>query len=201
MFLVKLLLAAGIIFGLLYAVNCIHREFSRRKSGGLVVAVMKKAQHDVPNEMEKFIADYRAQTARAVISGTAVDPGTEHTLGIDISNPALTPVAEGPKRLVFLLLKTTLADHHLFPNARLGDFVQGVSNHLLAQRVDFLICDRAFKPLAVVDIADHENSAQQARSELLSKLGPRYVKLAPGSLPKPHQIRVLVLGAASAAAG
>ena len=87
MFLAKLLLAAGIICGLLYAVNHFRRELSGRKSGGLVVAGIKKAQRDGPNEMEKFIADYRAQTAQAAISGAGVDPRPEHMLGLG-STPA-----------------------------------------------------------------------------------------------------------------
>ncbi len=203
MFLAKLLLAAGIICGLLYAVNHFRRELSGRKSGGLVVAGIKKAQRDGPNEMEKFIAGYRAQSAQAAISGDGVDPRPEHVLGIQFSEPALTQIAEGPRRLVFLLLKSTLADHHLFPNARFDDFLKGVSIDLLAQRADFVICDRSFRPVAVVDILDPNKPVQQieARFELLTKLGLRYVTISPASPPKPQQVRALVLGTLSAASG
>ncbi|MSQ59020.1 MAG: hypothetical protein EXR36_05100 [Betaproteobacteria bacterium] len=200
MFLVKLLVAIGIICGLIYGLNRYRNELLGRKSGGLVVAGMKKARRDGPNEMEKFMANYRAQTARAALA--VADPAPEHTLGIDISNPALRPAAEGPRRLLFLLLKTTLADHYLFHNARLADFLDGLPAQELAQRVDFLICVRDFQPVVLTDIADERNAAQiERRTELFAKLGVRYVSIAPGALPKPHQIRAAILGTANAATG
>ncbi|MFN0317152.1 MAG: hypothetical protein ACKVQA_19195 [Burkholderiales bacterium] len=201
MFFVKLLVAVGIIAGLLYGFNRYRNELLGRKSGGLVISGMKKARGDGPNEMEKFIADYRAQTAKAALA--VADPEREHKLGIDISNPALKPAAEGPRRLLFLLLKTTLADHYLFPNARLADFLNGLPGQQLAQRVDFLICGRDFQPVVLVDITDERNPSGQteSRSELFAKLGVRYVSVAPGALPKPHQIRAVMLGTANAAVG
>jgi hypothetical protein len=201
MFVLKLLLAVGITGGVLYALNRYRNEFLGRKSGGLVISGMKKARRDGPNEMEKFIADYRAQTAKAALA--VADPAREHKLGIDFSNPALKPAAEGPRRLIFLLLKTTLADHYLFPNAKLADFLEGLPTQQSAQRVDFLICGRDFQPVALADIADERISAAltESRSEMFAKLGVRYVSMAPGALPKPHQIRAVMLGIANAATG
>jgi hypothetical protein len=187
-------LAAGLIIGVLYGFYRIRREvIGRGKSGGLIAAGMKKANG--VNELEQFIASYRANAARTALSPHAIDPAPEHNLGTALSTPKLGKLLVGPQRVVYLLLKTGLADHHLFANARLGDFITDTPANLADQRVDFLICDRNFDPIVTVDILNGVPAAEAlaAKSELFQQLGIDHIRFKAEALPKRHEIRSLVL--------
>jgi hypothetical protein len=190
-FILKLLFGVAIIIAVLYGAHRLHRKMSGRgDSGGLVSAGIRKARGTGENDLEQFISEFRAR------GGNSFDPTLEHKLGLELHQPASKKVALGPNRLIFLLLKSSLTDHHVFPNARISDFIQDPPSGLASERVDFLLCNRAFDVKVVVDLkestpADADGSR---RADLFHALSLRYVRLDLVPLPKPQQIRDLVLG-------
>lgn len=220
MLIVNLLLGLGITIAVLYGVYRLHRRVSGASpKGDLLNAGIRRSRDERTVELERFIADFRAQQSPA-LARQHIDSTTDPHLGIDLRQPTRMPALEGPARLIYLLLKTALPDHHIFPNARVGDFVREAPSATLAQKIDFLVCDRAFTPVCAVCIAAKSEPAHASENistvaptgeradestdaspfastgvpSLLRGIGLRYVALNPRALPKRGEIRERILG-------
>ena len=188
-----------------------------------------------------FIWDYRRKAARResvskerytqllkagppAAAGAAPAPAVAH-----VASPQTTPVTESPpdapgiaytarerllsqsERLVYLLLKTGLADHEIFskvPMAAVVDVPGTGYDHeqqlrrLSRQVLDFVVCDKGMKIVAAVQLAAPGADAvvaQRIRSECLKSAGIRLITIAPGALPKRSEVRAFVFGEAASA--
>lgn len=112
--------------------------------------------------------------------------------------------------LTYYLLRTSLPEYEvltrvgldrlLTPSAE-GDRerrLRGLSQHA----VDFLICDKAMRPMVAVDILDVEapaalTAAPDFKTQCLAHTGIRYVRIPRNALPKRQDMRAVVLGAAA----
>ena len=113
--------------------------------------------------------------------------------------------------LLYYLLKNGLPDHEVMPRIGLAQLldVAGMPGggerelrlHGLAQhRVDFVICNKALQPVAVIDLVEHEapaalTAAPDFKSQCLAQAGIRHLRLVRTALPKRQDVRALVLGA------
>jgi hypothetical protein len=114
----------------------------------------------------------------------------------------LTP----PQALLYYLLKTGLPDHLVFaqvalaavlePSHALSGFaLDEQTRRLAAHALDFVVCDRNMRPVAVVELA-HRDSQQEtgpSRKSWLLASGLRYVELASDALPRKEAMRALIL--------
>ena len=180
----------------------------------------KQAAREAEREKQLAILFAAAQAARKEAAGgapaAAAAPGTS---AAPASAPAAAPVYVARERLlapqfnlVYLLLRAALPDHEIFVNLTLGDLVeagpQGSSlerehraRRLGQQRVDYVVCTRQLRVVAVVamdggapaDAAAVE--AERLRNEALGAAGIRLMRIDPGALPKHPELRALVLGA------
>jgi hypothetical protein len=66
--------------------------------------------------------------------------------------------------------------------------------------VDFLVCDRNLRPLAVVELARHDEPQETTaqRKSWIGSAGLRYLSFETSSLPRKEALRALVLGQARA---
>lgn len=112
--------------------------------------------------------------------------------------------------LTYYLLRTGLPEYEvlirvgldrlLTPSAD-GDRerrLRGLSQHA----VDFLICDKAMRPMVAVDILDVEapaalTAAPDFKTQCLAHTGIRYVRIPRNALPKRQDVRAVVLGSAA----
>ena len=140
----------------------------------------------------------------------------EPVSGAPIASPtpvysARERVLSPPQTLLYLLLKTGLPDYHVFAHVALRavlDAAPAVSGsarneqmrRLSMQAVDFLVCDRALKPVAVVEFARHgePDGTAGARESWIGSAGLRYLSFEPAALPRKEALRAMVLAEAPA---
>lgn len=111
--------------------------------------------------------------------------------------------------LVYYLLKMSLPDHEVMsqvgltcvlavrteiPDSEREQRLRSLGQHL----VDFVICNKALQPVAVIDLPLQEPSALtpalDIKTRSLSEAGIRYLRLSRKALPKREAVRALVLG-------
>ena len=135
--------------------------------------------------------------------------------------PVATPLAPRPgfarrerlldpvQTLVYYLLKMSLPDHEVMPQvglesvlelrAEIPDSEREQRLRSLGQHtVDFVVCNKALQPVAVIDLALQEPSvltpAQDFKTRTLAEAGIRYLRWSRKALPKRDAVRGLVLG-------
>lgn len=120
-------------------------------------------------------------------------------------------VLDPAQTVLYYLLKNCLSDHEVMPRVALGSLLSVPATvvgsereqrlRLLAREtVDFLVCDKAMKPVAVIDLLAQEapaalTTAPDFKTRCLSQSGIRHLSLVRTSLPKREELRGLVLGA------
>jgi len=119
-------------------------------------------------------------------------------------------VLDPAQTVLYYLLKNCLADHEIMPRVALGSLLRvpdGIAGSEREQRtrglerevVDFAVCDKNMKTVAVIDLLEHEapaalTTAMDFKSQCLSVTGIRHLRLVRNALPKREELRGLVLG-------
>jgi hypothetical protein len=112
---------------------------------------------------------------------------------------------QGSAKVLYLVLKAALPEYHVFAYARLADVLKRVGRRLPSQtraqlgqsRLDFVICNKDLVLVALLDLTDGSRPDDPAKQQLqapLAAAGIRYVRVAPNAIPKPTEVRSLVLG-------
>lgn len=142
-------------------------------------------------------------------------PGTAN--GAAAPRPAAVPVKitlqrkarllDDNQRLLYLVLRSALNDHVILPHIRIADLIDGEAGPsygeretklrlLLQERVDCIVCSNELVPLAAVMVYDASTgvSDERIKADALRELGVRFLRFRADSLPKPAEMRALVLG-------
>lgn len=110
------------------------------------------------------------------------------------------------ERDFFVRLVDALPDHYIFPQVAMGALIVPASTdkklahvdrlRVAQQRVDFVVCDRACKVIAVVELDDrtHQGPKDQRRDERLNQGAVRTVRFQSRAKPHGQAIREAVLG-------
>jgi hypothetical protein len=200
MFLFKLVLALGIIVGVLVLVFRFQKQI---QSGGTSTAD-QRPDGARATELEEFIAAYRRDKATGQVQSnpTSAQP-------VIASAPAMAPTAttsvkaraaflSGAAKLAFLVLKAGLPDHHVFAHTRVSDLMEGSSVPALANLpIDLLVCSKDLGIVAAVDLNNGTQSDAlllREKEQRLRSVGIRYLRFAPGAFPKPAEVRKLIYG-------
>ena len=109
--------------------------------------------------------------------------------------------------VLYDLLKNHLPDHEVLAHVSLAAFVDAASvsgferethqRRLAGVVVDFVVCDKSFKAVAVVQCGVREGSSAGAgefAAACVRSTGLRWVEVAPEALPNRVAIKSLVLG-------
>lgn len=111
--------------------------------------------------------------------------------------------------LVYFLLKNSLPDHEVMtqlvlasvlePGADIPDSERELRLRALGlHTVDFVVCNKALQPVAVIDLPLQEPSApapgQDFKTRSLAGANIRYLRWSRKALPKREAVRALVLG-------
>jgi hypothetical protein len=126
---------------------------------------------------------------------------------------AATPPAGTPRflgqaeSLLYYLLKAGLPGFEVFAGVSLARVVGATGNgrdrELQARRLsqyqlDFVICDKSMRVVAVVDVESAAGAAtagdESFKSEILGQAGIRVVRVNPAAPPRREQVRVLITG-------
>lgn len=156
----------------------------------------------------------QATKAETKAAATAQPPASAATSGTSASvayhrRERLLGPAE---TLAYYLLRSGLTDCEVLVGVRLDQIVTvadasgpsaaGRLNGLSRHTFDFVVCDKAMKALAAVDVLDSEagavlTAAPDFKALCLAQAGVRYVRVLRSALPKRQDIRAVVLGPAA----
>jgi hypothetical protein len=206
---ISLLVAAILLIALLVGLYLLQRHL---KGEPLALprfgrtSPQKSAKSD---DLEQFIAAYRRDKAQAAAPGAAAAAASPAPAIPALAVATIKPKASflaGPNKLLFLVLRTALPEHLIFPNVRLADAVQVAGQpptpqqraQLAQARVDFVICNKELAVVALLDITDGNRADDVLKRQLepqLAAAGGRYLRIAPNAVPKPAEVRALVCGA------
>lgn len=101
----------------------------------------------------------------------------------------------GATKLVYLVCRSGLRDHHIFAAVPLHALSTGgaIDPALASDTVDLLICNASMAPVAVIDIIDATSGpANAAKTAHLKSLGVRYLRLSAKSMPRPDALHALI---------
>ena len=101
----------------------------------------------------------------------------------------------GARKLVYLVCRSGLRDHHIFAAVPLHALSTGgaIEPALALDTVDLLVCNAAMAPVAVIDIIDATSGpANAAKTAHLKSLGVRYLRLSAKSMPRPDALHALI---------
>ena len=158
----------------------------------------------------------------ATVAGTAAIPATAAATIASAaaiaepdaaSAPALAALRRprfltDPQRLLYLILRSALPDHIVMANTRMIDLLdlpageEAVEHdprlrELLHQRIDCVVCRNDLVPVAVLVVhaaAMPRAPDEQKRAETLREIGIKFLRFRADSLPRPAEMRTLVLG-------
>jgi hypothetical protein len=207
----KLTIAAVIVIATIVGLALFQRHL-RGQEGGLFPGLAKRREpKSRSNELEAFIAAYRRDKS---VIGQAAKPAAptaasaEPAAGAGPAPPqAKAPggFLQGPAKVLYLVLKAALPDHHIFVYTRLADVIKPIGKPLTPQgraqfaqsRMDFVVCNKDLAVVALLDISDGTRADDPIKQHLqpqLSTAGIRYLRVAPTAIPKPAEVRALILG-------
>lgn len=189
-----------IVVYLINAIRCTHREQQARSSERAAALMVAIHQRQAANAAPSTPAP--AQTATRTESAAAAVP----TSAARIARRARFLTQS--QRLLYMALRSALPDHIIMGNVRLIDLTDGTNDstaiersdrlrELLRERIDLLVCNADLVPVAALMIYDAGvPSAQQEalKVETLRELGIKYLRFRTDNLPRPTEIRSIVLG-------
>ncbi|HVY05981.1 MAG TPA: hypothetical protein VHB46_08385 [Burkholderiales bacterium] len=190
------LLLAGVFVLWVKMYRSIKGDDSPLFSGGS----RKPASNKENSSIEAFIASYkRGEIKPAAL--TAAPPTLASVPAAD--NAAAEPTMpvkrnafiSGGTKLVYLMCKTGLRDHHVFAQVPVPALSTGgsIDPALARSAVDLLVCNAAMAPVAAIDVVDAAaGPANAGKSEHLRMLGIRYLRLSAKSLPRPDELHALL---------
>jgi hypothetical protein len=216
--LIKLLLATALLIGTMVVMYRIQRRIKGDSGGSLFSdseGGKKKASSDA-SELEQFVAAYRREKMLAgngsAISGSAAPAptsttGTSGTPAIALAVQTPVKVREvflaGPAKVLFLVLRAGLPDHHIFAHTRLADVLQLSGQPTTPQaraqfaqgRIDFVVCNKNLSIIALIDLIDGarpDDALKRALEPQLATGAARYLRVTSNAIPKPAEVRQMV---------
>ena len=163
-----------------------------------------RARHAAPRVETPTVSPVTITTATALVENEAEATTLAGPLGA-LRRPRLLT---DPQRLLYLVLRAALPDHVVMANMRMIDLLEVPAgpeaverdprlSALLHQRLDCVVCRNDLTPLAALGVypASMPGAQQeQAKSDALRELGIRFLRFRADSLPRPAEMRALVLG-------
>ena len=209
--LIKLTIAGFIVIAALVGLARFHRHL-RGESGGLFPGRKAREPKSEASELEAFVAAYRRDKAAGgnpaaspVQAPVPASPAPAGPVQAAAQLPDKAPRAflQGPAKVLFLVLRAALPDHHIFVYTRLTDVIKPIGRPMTPQgraqfaqsRMDFVVCNKALDVVALLDISDGTRPDDPMKQHLqpqLAAAGIRYIRVAPTAIPKPAEAKQLV---------
>ena len=112
------------------------------------------------------------------------------------------------QRTLYLVLRAAMPDHTIMAHVRIVDLLdlpeggaaierEARLRELLRERLDFVVCNSDLVPVAGLVLYDSSTELvpdESIKVESLRELGVRFLRFRADSLPRPAEIRTLVLG-------
>lgn len=193
--LLMLIMIAALGYGIVKVKRA--REAQRARSDERAAAMMLAMHGQTAQPRAAAIAPARASTPTPRPASTPVKNTLQRKARLLDDN----------QRLLYLVLRSALGDHVIMANTRLADLIDDAMstsygdrdtrpNILLQERLDCIVCSNDLVPLAAVMIYDASTGVpdERVKADTLRELNMRFLRFRADSLPKPAEMRVLVLG-------
>ena len=211
---INLLIAAVLLVGMIVGLYLLPRVLKGERIGFPLLARAAAQKVDSSDDLERFMAGYRRDKAQS--GAVSAQPAAAQAPASRVTTrpPAFAAAKvkpkgaflAGPNKLLYLVLRTALPDHQIFPNVRLADALQIAGQpptpqaraQLAQARVDFVVCNKQLAVVALVDISDGNRADDVLKRQIepqINAAGSRYLRVAPTAIPKPAEARSLVCGA------
>jgi hypothetical protein len=210
---INLLIAALLLVGMIVGLYLLPRYLKGEKIGFPLLARAAAQKVDSGDDLERFMAAYRRDKAQS--GAASAQPAAHASAPRPTARPPAFAMATvkpkgaflaGPNKLLYLVLRTALPDHQIFPNVRLADALQIAGQpptpqaraQLTQARVDFVVCNKELAVVALVDISDGNRADDVLKRQIepqINAAGGRYLRVAPTAIPRPAEARSLVCGA------
>jgi hypothetical protein len=193
----KLIVAAGLILLTLFAMVRVQR-YLKGESGSLFEGKPRRMESTPgTGDLEQFIASYRREKTNA--AGTAPPAEPAAALSATATAPATSAskpgsrrtFLTGPYKVLYLVLKAGLPDHHVFAHCRLGDVLATPPQGWADVRVDFVVCRSDLQVVAAIELGVPEPGRRDL-AQPLAAAGIRHLRVQPPALPKPADVRGLI---------
>jgi uncharacterized protein DUF2726 len=178
----------------------------------VVWAYRKKAVTQARASSERFQQIFGASVPGATRAGAIASNGTaaRRQPVPGAASTSLTPKARllsDAETLLFYVLKTGLPDHETFAHVSLaavidvgaalpGNERERQRRRLSQHHLDFVVCDKNLKPVAVLEIEQDlaTSAVAQFKAESVKASGIKYLRISPAAIPQRHELRALIYG-------
>lgn len=158
-----------------------------------------------------LLADLKAKPAAAGMPPAASVPaaavrGAPATTASPQPLRRRTRILSERQRVLFLILRAAMPEHCIMAHLRVGDLIEAAGSgaaqgdprlHALArERLDFVVCDSELAPLAAIVLYEDGITRvpdESAKIDALREIGVRFLRFRADSLPRPLEMRHLVL--------
>jgi hypothetical protein len=207
MMLLKLTLAVVILVATIIGMARVKRHLDGDSGGSLFGSARKREERASRTDLEEFVQAYRREhggaggAARQALAAPAAASPATATPAAGAPHPSPTaPRAraaylDGAKKVMYLVLKSGLPDHHVFANCNLAELFEAgaaLPPAFSQARADLVVCRSDLRAVAVVDVGAPADALNRALEAQLTSAGIRYVRVQPPALPKPAQVRALI---------
>jgi hypothetical protein len=205
--LIKLIVAGAIVVATLIGFARFHR-YLRGETGGLFTGSKAREPKADATDLEAFVAAYRRD--KAAVERVTSPPPIAPAVAPAVVPDSAAPLDKGPRaflegraKVLYLVLRAALPDHHIFVYTRLTDVIKPIGQAMTPQgrarfaqsRMDFVVCNKELNVVAMLDISDGTRPDDPMKHLLqpqLAAAGIRYARVAPNAIPKPAEAKQLV---------
>lgn len=201
---IAIVLAAAVYVALV--VRRARREQRARSEERAALLLAAMHGRGTEGRVEAAVAAVAASVPAAQPAPVASEPATPQPASLaSLRRPRFLT---DPQRLLYLILRAALPDHVIMANTRMvdlldvppgGDAVEHDARlrEMLHQRIDCIVCRSDLVPLAALVVhaaAMPRAPDEQRQAETLRELGIKFLRFRADSLPRPAEMRALVLG-------
>jgi len=178
-------------------------------------ASQERRQRSEERAAEMLLALHKNTVPRDASGAAAATPSIARVQSPAAAAPALPStlarrfrILTDTQRSLYLDLRAALPDHTIMAHIRIVDLLDlpagGAAleretrvRELLRERLDFVVCNSDLVPVAglvLYDSSTEPDPDERIKVESLRELGVRFLRFRADSLPRPAEIRSLVLG-------
>lgn len=171
-----------------------HRARSNERAAAMLLAMHQESARVRPDP---------APPARDVVPRSTPAPSAPVRHGLQ-RKPRLL---DENQRLLYLVLRAAMTDHVVMTHVRIADLIDLDASPayaeretrmrlLLQERIDCMVCTNDLVPVAAVMIYDRAAGVpdERVKSDSLRELGMKFLRFRSDNLPKPAEMRGLILG-------
>lgn len=181
-----------------------HRARSNERAAAMLLAMHQESARVRPDAASTPVVRSAAPVPLDRPARSAPTPGaappTRHGLQ---RKPRLL---DENQRLLYLVLRAAMTDHVVMTHVRIADLIDLDASPayaeretrvrlLLQERIDCMVCTNDLVPVAAVMIYDRTTGVpdERIKGEALRELGMKFLRFRSDSLPKPAEMRGLIL--------